>query len=684
MNALAAVLDAWPAVLAGAVGAILPRDAKLKHRVGLGLVALLTVLFVLWLWPSAEAAPTRGGEWPHLLNVLIGLPIAGAVVLLFVPRQMLRTLRGLTYAVFALGFLASLWLVATPMTLGWHYQFIRDWIPIGNRGGIRYHVAVDGISVWLVVLTTFTTPIAAFSSFGSIKTRIKELCVAYLLLQAAMIGAFVALDLFLFYLFWELMLVPMFLLIGIWGGPQRIYAALKFVIFTMTGSVLMLAAMLYLVWTNHALTGTWTFDYLELCRVVLPASQTATTLGGPMMWCFWAFSIAFFVKVPMFPLHTWLPDAHVEAPTGGSVVLAALMLKLGTYSYLRFSMGLFPLAASHYSATLAGMAIMGGIIYGALVAWKQKDFKRLIAYSSVAHLGFVMLGLFGATPSGIQGAVLQMVNHGITTGALFLLVGVIYDRRHTRDLDELGGLAKVMPVYAAVFVVVTMGSVGVPGTNGFIGEFMVIAATYVSPRLSSFGSLQAVGAALGVILAAIYMLGVVQQVFFGPLRNPKNRNLPDLTPREGLSLAPLVLLVFALGLFPSILLDPMKPTVDATVEQFNAVAGQGSNPFGAQRLDTEVFYRGFLKGSPGGEGPPPEAAPATEGAAAGSAAAEGQPAAPTPAPSPADIDKTDFRPAPTASADAKVGRPEGPRAPRDGVQPERRGARPAAPPGGAP
>jgi NADH-quinone oxidoreductase subunit M len=390
----------------------------------------------------------------------------------------------------------------------------------------------------------------------------------------------------------------MFLMIGIWGGKEKIKAAFKFFLFTMTGSVLMLAAMLYLVWTNHELTGAWSFDYLELTRVVLPAHLSGASLMGPQMLCFWAFSLAFFIKVPMFPVHTWLPDAHVEAPTGGSVVLAAVMLKLGTYCYLRFSMGLFPMAASHYAATLAGIAIMGGILYGALCSWKQRDFKRLIAYSSVAHLGFVMLGLFGATPSGMQGAVLQMVNHGITTGALFLLVGVIYDRRHTRMLDEYGGLAKIMPIYATIFVIITMGSVGVPGTNGFIGEFMVIAATYVSPRLSSFSSLQAVGAAFGVILAAVYMLSAVQKVFFGPLNNPKNKKLSDLSPREGVALAPLVAMVFVIGLFPSIFLEPMKPAIDNFTNQFNTVAGRRADPTAAQRLGEDFFDEAFLKGAP--------------------------------------------------------------------------------------
>jgi len=498
MNILSGFMSLLLPVAAGFVGAAVPRKAKNKHRLGLGVVAFLTVAFIMWLWPSGEAQKTAAdGEWPHLLNLLIALPLVGAAALLFMPRQNLKLLRAFTYGIFAVSFVASLWLLAAPMTQGWHFQYIKEWIP---AAGIRYHVAVDGISVWLIILTTFTTPIAAFSSFGSVNKRIKELCIAFLLLQGAMIGTFVALDMFLFYVFWELMLIPMFLMIGIWGGKNRIYAAVKFFIFTMSGSVLMLAAMLYLVWNYHELTGTWSFDYLALAQVSLPASKTgAVSLLGPQMLCFWAFSLAFFIKVPMFPLHTWLPDAHVEAPTGGSVVLAAVMLKLGTYCYLRFSMGLFPLAATHYAANLAGVAIMGGIIYGALVSWKQGDFKRLIAYSSVAHLGFVMLGLFGATPGGIRGAVLQMVNHGIATGALFMLVGVIYDRRHTRDIKEFGGLAKVMPVYAAIFIIITMASIGVPGTNGFIGEFLVIAGTYVSRRIGDYSGLQALGAALGVI-----------------------------------------------------------------------------------------------------------------------------------------------------------------------------------------
>lgn len=598
----------WPAILAGLVAAAIPRRDGAKQRVGLGLIAAILVFAVQALWPEdATAAHAAPDEWPHLLNVLIFLPLGGAAAVLFMPRQLLSLLRTFTLAVLALGFVLSLMLLTVPMSTGWHFVSIHDWIP---SLGIRWHVAVDGISLWLILLTTFMTPIAVYAAFGSIKTRIKEFCFAFLLLQGAMLGAFVSLDLFQFYMFWELMLVPMYVMIGIWGGADKVKASVKFFIYTMTGSVLMLAAIVYLVWSHQKLTGMWSFDYLALSRVVLPGPPQG--LGGwsnawqvstsPQGLCFWAFSIAFFIKVPMWPLHTWLPDAHVQAPTSGSVILAAVMLKLGTYAYMRFSMGLFPGPASHFAANLAGVAILGGVIYGALVAWKQQDVKRLVAYSSVAHLGYVMLGLFGVSPSGMQGAVLQMVNHGISTGALFLLVGALYDRRHTRMVDEFGGLARQMPVYAALFLIVTFSSIGVPGTNGFIGEFMVIMGTYTSERLGTFSGIHAVGAAAGVILAAVYMLGVVQKIFFGPLTNPKNMHLPDLTVRETLAVAPLIVMIFVIGFFPSIFLDRMKDSVQLEYNQFKTVSEQAirfSDENNAQMLPADDFAPEFLRGAPG-------------------------------------------------------------------------------------
>lgn len=556
-----AVFELVPYLLAFGVGALIPRRQGTLERIAIGVVAALSLALVRGLWPAAADAATPAvappEEWPHLLNVIVFVPIVGALFVLFLPRQTPTLLRRVTMGVLGLDFLASLMLLRVPMTRGWHFQYVVDWLP---SFGIRYHVAIDGVSLWMVLLSTVTTPIAAYVSFGSIKKRTKELCFSILLLHGAMLGAFVSLDLFLFYVFWELMLVPMIILIGVWGGVEKIKAAYKFFLYTMAGSVLMLAAILYLVWTHKSLAGYATFDYLALANVVLP--RTAAWL------CFGAFALAFVIKVPMFPLHTWLPDAHVQAPTGGSIILAAVLLKLGTYGYIRFCMGLFGGPAWSAAANLAGLAVGGGILYGALVAWRQDDIKRLVAYSSVAHMGFVMLGLFSGTRPGVEGAILQMVNHGISTGALFLLVGVIYDRRHTREVREFGGLAKVMPVYAAVFVLVTMSSIGVPGTNGFVGEFMIIMGTFVSLPLGSHGGLQAVLAAFGVILAAVYMLAVVQKMFFGPLTNPKNAHLSDLNVRETIALAPLVALIFIIGLFPSLFLDRTRDSVQVVLERY--------------------------------------------------------------------------------------------------------------------
>lgn len=555
------LVELLPYLVVFVVGALVPRRQSWLERIACGAVGALGLALVFGLWPEkgaevAEAAapPT---EWPHLLNVIVFVPLLGALAILFLPRQTPKLLRRFTMGVLALDFVASLFLLRAPMTRGWHFQYVNEWLP---SFGIRYHVAVDGISMWLIILSTLTTPIAAYVSFGSIKGRTKDLCFSLLLLHGAMLGAFVSLDLFQFYVFWELMLVPMIILIGVWGGIEKIKAAYKFFLYTMAGSVLMLGAILYMVWSHQQVAGYVTFDYLALSQLVLP--RTAAWL------CFGAFALAFAIKVPMFPLHTWLPDAHVQAPTGGSIILAAVLLKLGTYGYIRFCMGMFGGPAWTAAANLAGVAVGGGILYGALVAWKQDDVKRLVAYSSVAHMGFVMLGLFAGTKPGMEGAILQMVNHGISTGALFLLVGVIYDRRHTREVREFGGLAKVMPVYAAVFVIVTMSSIGVPGTNGFVGEFMVIMGTFVSLPLGSHGQLQAVLASAGVILAAVYMLSVVQKMFFGPLSNPKNKGLSDLNVRESVALAPLVVLIFVIGLFPSVFLERTSDSVAAVLERY--------------------------------------------------------------------------------------------------------------------
>jgi len=421
--------------------------------------------------------------------------------------------------------------------------------------------------LWMVLLTTLLTPIALTVSWNSVDTKIKEYAFAFLLLEVGMLGAFVAIDLFVFYVFWELMLVPMYLLIGIWGGKDRVYAAVKFFLYTMAGSLLMLVAILYVVAKYHDLAianGTpaelaTTFDLQQILAVDMRLPAVAQLL----LFC--TFGLAFAIKVPMFPFHTWLPDAHVQAPTGGSVILAAVLLKLGCYGFLRFAIPLFPYPSMVYAPMLTGAAIIG-IIYGAYCAWVQRDVKKLVAYSSVSHLGFVMLGIFSLNTSAMEGAILQMISHGVSTGALFILVGVIYDRRHTRDLADFGGLAKVMPMYALIFVIVAMSSVGLPGTNGFIGEFMILSGTFASRTLDQWAKIQATIAALGVILAAIYMLHAVLKMFWGPLDKKENEGLTDLSRREVWSLVPLVILIFWIGIVPNFFLHPMRASV-AQLEQ---------------------------------------------------------------------------------------------------------------------
>jgi NADH-quinone oxidoreductase subunit M len=504
----------------------------------------------------------------HLLSILIGLPLLAGIVVMFLPRQNTSTIRNFSVAAMLLELFLSLGLLEADYHSS-AYQFVER-VSLIDAYGIRYSVGVDGISLWLILLTTLVTPIATYASWTTINTKIKEYALSFLLLESFMLGAFCALDLFVFYVFWELMLVPMVLIIGIWGGAQRVYAAVKFFLYTMVGSLLMLVAIIYLVAQYHAETQAYSFALSDLKLLILPIST--------QMWLFAAFALAFAIKVPMFPFHTWLPDAHVQAPTGGSVILAAVLLKLGTYGFLRFAMPLFPAASHRLGADIAVLAVIG-IIYGAYCAWVQRDVKKLVAYSSVSHLGFVMLGLYSINTSGISGSILQMVSHGISTGALFLLVGVIYERRHTRELSEFGGLAKSMPVYATLFVIVAMSSIGLPGTNGFVGEFMILSGAFVSEHLGANGPVFSSIAALGVILAAVYMLHAVLKMFWGPLDKPDNEQLSDLTDREGLTLAPLVLLIFWIGLYPSPFLSRMEASVETMTREYTAkLKASDANP----------------------------------------------------------------------------------------------------------
>jgi len=484
-----------------------------------------------------------------LLSLVVWTPMIGALLVLLLPREQVDGARRAALAFSLVTFLLSLalWAGFRPDTAEFQFLEQKPWIP---DWGIQYLVGIDGVSLFLVLLTTFLTPLVILFSFGDIQKRVKEYFFFMLMLETGMIGAFISLDLFLFYVFWELMLVPMYFIIGIWGGQRRVYASIKFLLYTLTASLLMLLAILYLVGAHARGGAPTTFDVRLLYDVTLSPVEQG--------WLFAAFALAFAVKVPMFPLHTWLPDAHVEAPTGGSVILAGVMLKLGTYGFLRFAMPLFPDAMAAATPFMLGLAVVG-IIYGALVAMVQPDLKKLVAYSSVSHLGFVMLGLFAVNVTGIEGAIYQMLNHGLSTGALFLLVGMIYERRHTRQIADFGGLWKPIPRYAAVFLLVTFSSIGLPGLNGFVGEFLILLGAFGTSRLAT------ALASTGLVLGAVYMLWMFQRVVFGPLRHEENSTLEDLRPREIAVLVPVVAMIVIMGVYPAPFLKIMEPSVKALV-----------------------------------------------------------------------------------------------------------------------
>jgi len=486
-----------------------------------------------------------------ILSVLVFLPLLGIIPLFFLSQKNDKVLKGYTLALSLAEFVLSLrlWFGFNETYAGMQFVERYNWLP---QYGISYYVGIDGFSLLLIMLTTFLTPICVLATWEDVQFRVKEFMICLLFMMAGMIGVFISLDVFLFYVFWELQLIPMYLLIGVWGNPaRRIYAAVKFFLFTMFGSLLMLVAILVLYFYYGKTTGTYTFDLLKLYGLNVPFQM--------QFWMFLAFALAFAIKVPMFPFHTWLPDAHTEAPTVGSVILAAVLLKMGTYGFLRFNMPLFPEAAYYFVPLFSILAIIG-IVYGALVSMMQTDLKRLIAFSSVSHLGFVMLGLFTYTMQGVQGGIIQMINHGLSTGALFLIVGCIYERRHTRMIAEFGGLSTPMPIYATIFMIVALSSIGLPGLNGFVGEFLILLGAF------KVNKLYAAIAASGVIFAACYMLWMFQRVMFGQVTNEKNENLKDLSWREIAYFAPLLLFIVWIGVYPSTFLDKTK----ATTAQFVA------------------------------------------------------------------------------------------------------------------
>jgi len=476
-----------------------------------------------------------------VLTYVIFLPLFGALLLLFVRRDKITLIKSLGLLFSLVTFVVSVYLFVKfdSTNSAMQFWYSKPWIQSLN---VNYTVGIDGLSLLLVMLTTFLTPVAMLSAWNSIQQRVREFTFMMLLLETGMLGVFCSLDLILFYVFWEGMLIPMYFIIGIWGGKNKVYAAMKFFLYTMFGSLLMLVGIIWLGYYASTIPapGRFTTDLIQLYSIGTQIPVAIQT------WMFLAFTLSFAIKVPLFPFHTWLPDAHVEAPTAGSVILAGVLLKMGTYGLIRFCLPLFPQASFAFMPYLSILALIG-IIYGALVSMVQTDIKKLVAYSSVSHLGFVVLGIFALTVESVQGSIIQMVNHGLSTGALFLIVGMIYDRRHTREISEFGGLAKVMPILSTFFMIVSLSSIGLPGLNGFVGEFLILLGSFTSKFLSEWF---AIIGATGVIFAAIYLLWMYQRVVFGKVDNPANRNLSDLSIREIAVLVPVIVLIFWIGVYP--------------------------------------------------------------------------------------------------------------------------------------
>jgi len=489
----------------------------------------------------------------YLLSIVLFTPLAGMIALLFFPKENKTLIKVWTNLVMFVGFLVSvpLWFYYDRSSAEFQLVERAEWIP---SIGARYIIGIDGISLLLVLLTTVIGFLSVLSSWSAIEDRVKEYYAFFLLLQTGMLGVFMSLDFFLFYVFWEVMLVPMYFIIGVWGGPRKLYAAIKFFLYTLFGSVLMLLGILALYFHYYTQFGTYTFEIAELMRMSIPLSL--------QKWVFWGFFVGFAIKVPMFPFHTWLPDAHVEAPTAGSVILAGVLLKMGTYGFVRFSLPLLP-DASKDSTTIQVIAWLSiiGIVYGALVSLMQKDWKKLVAYSSVSHLGFCTLGIIALNPNGLSGSILQQINHGISTGMLFLIVGIAYERRHTREISEYGGLSNVMPAYSVVFAIAMLSSAGLPLLNGFIGEFTILQGAFeVSKTWAAF-------AVSGIVLGAAYLLWLYQRTMFGPITNSKNEKLSDLNLREWAYMLPLVVWAFWIGVYPKPYFEILEKPVAKIVKR---------------------------------------------------------------------------------------------------------------------